>query len=158
MDNNIIVRDMVFKDVKYIHFIETSCFSQPWPFEAFLMELDNKFAINMVGELDGEVVSYINARSVFGDVAITNVATNEKYRNKGVASAVMSHFLNYCKTNDTSTISLEVRISNINAINFYIKHGFIEQGIRKNFYQFPIEDAIIMMYSQFPKIPISNNF
>lgn len=149
IDDNLIdkisVRPMVFKDVKYVHFIEENCFSQPWPFEAFLMELDNKYAVNLVGELNGEVVSYINAKAICGDVSITNVATNEKYRNRGVATSVMTHFLSYCNQINAEIISLEVRASNLNAIRFYQRHGFTEQGIRKNFYQYPTEDAIIML-------------
>lgn len=141
------VRPMVFKDVKYVHFIEENCFTQPWPFEAFLMELDDKFAVNLVGVLNGEVVSYINAKAICGDVSITNVATNEKYRNKGVATSVMSHFINYCKQINAQILSLEVRVSNINAIRFYNRHGFITQGVRKNFYQQPTEDAMIMLLS-----------
>lgn len=147
-DNEIIVRQMEFKDVKYIHFIEESCFSQPWPFEAFLMELDNKFAINLVGVLNDEVVSYINARAVCGDVSITNVATNEKFRNLGVASCVMKSFLNVCDEINAQIISLEVRAGNFSAINFYSKLGFTKQGVRKNFYQLPTEDAVIMVINR----------
>lgn len=144
MEHNITVRPMVFKDVKYAHFIESKCFSQPWVFEAFLMELDNPHAINLVGELNGEVVSYINARCVIDDVAITNVATDEQVRNKGVATAVMREFLKQCDELGAKTISLEVRASNHIAITFYHKFGFMEVGLRKNFYQHPTEDAVVM--------------
>lgn len=144
MDNNIIVRPMVFKDVKYVHFIESKCFTQPWVFEAFLMELDNSHAINLVGELNGKVVSYINARCIIDDVAITNVATDEQVRNHGVATAVMQEFIKHCDQLGAKTYSLEVRASNHIAITFYQKFGFMEMGIRKNFYQYPTEDAVIM--------------
>jgi ribosomal-protein-alanine N-acetyltransferase len=40
--------------------------------------------------------------------------------------------------------TLEVRASNISAINLYEKLGFENKGVRKNFYEKPIEDAIIM--------------
>lgn len=143
--DKIIVRPLKFEDVKYIHLIETKCFTQPWPFEAFLMELDNKLAVNLVAEFNGEVVSYINARCVIDDVAITNVATNEEYRNKGIATTLMKEFLIYCEQKGGTNFSLEVRASNYTAITFYHKFGFLEKGVRKNFYQYPTEDAIIMV-------------
>lgn len=49
-----------------------------------------------------------------------------------------------CKENNINSLTLEVRESNIPAQSLYKKHGFKEEGIRKNFYNNPKENAIIM--------------
>ena len=41
-------------------------------------------------------------------------------------------------------MTLEVRASNEAAIALYVKHGFVQAGVRKNYYQDPKEDALIM--------------
>ena len=41
-------------------------------------------------------------------------------------------------------LTLEVRPSNDPAIQLYYKHGFAQVGRRKDYYQMPKEDAIIM--------------
>ena len=49
-----------------------------------------------------------------------------------------------CKQKGIQAMTLEVRVSNEPAIQLYKKMGFCSAGIRKNFYQKPIEDAMIM--------------
>ena len=48
------------------------------------------------------------------------------------------------KETGAESIFLEVRQSNVPALSLYKKLGFEELGIRKNFYEHPVEDAIIM--------------
>ena len=48
------------------------------------------------------------------------------------------------RLNNLAFVSLEVRESNQNAINLYDKLGFKKEGLRKNFYRMPTENAIIM--------------
>ena len=75
---------------------------------------------------------------------ITNVAVFEQYRGKGIASALMEKIIGYAEKNNMEFISLEVRQSNHPAISLYLKYGFKKMGIRKNFYNKPCEDAVIM--------------
>ena len=56
----------------------------------------------------------------------------------------MNTALNLCKKNNVIDINLEVRASNIKAQNLYKKFGFIEEGIRKKYYEDNKEDAILM--------------
>ena len=56
------------------------------------------------------------------------------------ADAVISHMVE----NDLLSLFLEVRKSNLAAVNLYKKHGFINVRVRKDYYNDPVEDAIVM--------------
>jgi ribosomal-protein-alanine N-acetyltransferase len=55
--------------------------------------------------------------------------------------------LDQCKAMNYKTIFLEVRTSNIQAINFYQKFGFIKDAIRDKYYKDNSEDALLMSLS-----------
>ena len=75
---------------------------------------------------------------------ITNVAVSQKERRKGIGTALLNRVFSYSKDNNLSFVSLEVRESNREAISLYTALGFKEEGKRKNFYDKPKEDALIL--------------
>ena len=75
---------------------------------------------------------------------ICNVAVFDKFRRRGVATALIQHLVDYAVENQLSFITLEVRESNMGAQKFYETMGFETIGIRKNFYDNPKEHAILM--------------
>lgn len=97
--------------------------------------------------LDGSFAGHIGFTVVLDEGYITNVAVLPEYRRKGIASALIDQALEFCKSQNMSFLTLEVRESNLSAIGLYSKKGFIEQGRRKNFYNNPVETAIIMTYN-----------
>ncbi|HEX9912077.1 MAG TPA: GNAT family N-acetyltransferase, partial [candidate division Zixibacteria bacterium] len=52
--------------------------------------------------------------------------------------------IGYALNKNCRTITLDVRVSNLVASELYRKFGFEEVGRRKNYYRYPVEDAIIM--------------
>ena len=75
---------------------------------------------------------------------ITNVAVFPEQRRRGIAGQLLQVFLNFAEANHLAFLTLEVRPSNAAAIALYQGFGFQEAGRRKNYYQQPREDAIIM--------------
>ena len=75
---------------------------------------------------------------------INNVAVREEYRKQGIASALLDVFIRFGKAHQLAFLTLEVRASNAAAIALYQKHGFEQVGRRKNYYEDPKEDAILM--------------
>lgn len=124
--------------------LEKQCFSTPWSETALLEELSNKFARFIVALSKGEVVGYIGSHNVLGEVYITNVAVFPEYRKNGFGEALIKKLLEVIKDENADFITLEVRKSNISAIKLYEKCGFCAVGVRKNFYEKPCEDAILM--------------
>lgn len=140
-----IISKMTIEDIQMIHEIECECFSMPWSFDGIKTELNNDKAHFFVAKDGDKVIGYIGSYIIFDECTIANVAITKKYRNKGVASNLIDCLITQASNYDVSYILLEVRKSNKSAISLYNKFMFEEQGIRKNFYQHPVEDAIIMI-------------
>ena len=119
-------------------------FHTPWSREAFMSELDNKFARYVVAKKDGIVVGYGGMWLIIDEGHITNIAIHPEYRGIGIASMILEALLDICKLELADSATLEVRRSNQVAQNLYKKYGFLEDGIRKSYYEDNKEDAVIM--------------
>ena len=138
------IRRMEKNDVAQVAEIEKACFFHPWS-EASLMEYtDRRDAAFCVCEIEGKIVGYAGMYYVFPEGDITNVAILEAYRGKGYATAVLEEMFRIAKSDGIKEYTLEVRTSNHTAIGLYEKFGFKGEGVRKNFYDHPKEDALIM--------------
>ena len=127
-----------------VYILETECFSHPWSKQSLEEELNNETSLFLVAKEENEVIGYIGMSIVIDEGYIFNVAVREKYRNKGVATALINELVTYGKKNNFSFITLEVRESNLPAISLYSKFGFIKAGERKDYYSNPKENAILM--------------
>ena len=138
-----IIRKMTFEDVKTVAQIEKECFSLPWSEASFEDSLAREDTVFLVCE-DLDVVGYIGMYLSFEEGEITNVAVTPSYRQRGCGNLLIQAIKEEAKARAAECVILEVRVSNVPAISLYKKHGFEEIGIRKNFYEHPSEDAIIM--------------
>lgn len=129
--------------IKDIAQLEKECFSTPWSENTIedAFEHGTKF---FVAQKNNEVLGYLGISVVLDEGYITNVAVFPKTRRLGVASKLLEYLIDFAKKNRLSFISLEVRESNLSAISLYKKFGFENSGLRKNFYENPKENAIIM--------------
>ena len=75
---------------------------------------------------------------------ITNVAVRPDCRRRGVAGKLLDVFERFAEGNHLAFLSLEVRASNYAAIALYGQHGYRGVGRRRNYYEHPKEDAVIM--------------
>ena len=132
------------KDLEEISEIEKAIFSRPWSRDGFRMSVEAKNTVYLTARLDGEIAGYCGMLQCMDEAEITNVAVKEDCRNKGVAYAMLQDLLRRGQECGVQAFTLEVRKSNAAAIALYEKLGFVNCGIRKNFYEKPTEDAIIM--------------
>lgn len=94
-----------------------------------------------VAELEGRVAGYIVFQRISEDeTEILNLAVDPEYRRRGVASALLRAVIERSR----GRLWLEVRVSNAAARRLYRKFGFVETGIRQNYYANPPEDGIVM--------------
>lgn len=138
------VRPMTEKDVKSVGEIEKECFSQPWSEDGIKQELFNDSARFFVAEKLGKAVGYMGMHIVLDECYIANIAVLPSQRRQGIAQGLLTNAIEKAQSEGCSFISLEVRLSNRNAIALYEKNGFEKVGERKNFYQSPTENALIM--------------
>lgn len=143
---NITIEKMGELHIEQLAVIEKECFSTPWSENALREELENSYARFLVAVCDGEVSGYIGAHNILGEVYITNVAVSQKHRRKGMGEKLINSLISLCESENAEFITLEVRESNKPAINLYKKMKFKDVGKRKNFYENPREDAILMTY------------
>ena len=142
--NSVLIRGMNKDDIDQIVEIEKKCFSLPWSREAFINELKNELAYYQCAEFGGIIVGYMGMWKVIDECHITNVAVLPEYRKNKIASMLIEKMVNICKCSEIVNMTLEVRESNIAAINLYKKFGFFSVGKRPKYYQIPTEDAVIM--------------
>ena len=125
--------------------LERICFSTPWSRNMLAEELDNMLSAFLVALDDADrVVGYAGVQVILDEGYITNIAVRPECRRQGVAAKLLQVFLDFAKANKLSFLTLEVRASNYDAIALYGSRGFRSMGRRKNYYEHPREDAIIM--------------
>ena len=125
--------------------LERICFSTPWSRNMLAEELENDCAAFLVALDDQErVVGYAGLLVVLDEGYITNVAVRPECRRNGIAGKLLQVFLDFAQAHRLAFLTLEVRASNYGAIALYGSRGFRGVGRRKNYYEHPKEDAIIM--------------
>lgn len=125
--------------------IEQVCFSAPWSRGMLEEELYNDCAAYLVAEDEGgTAVGYAGIQVVLDEGYITNVAVLPECRKQHIAAQLLKVFFDFALGNDLAFLTLEVRPSNTAAIALYEKFGFREAGRRRNYYEKPKEDALIM--------------
>lgn len=138
------IRKMERADVNQVYQIEKELFSMPWSKEDFLFALEKEKNLYLVALIENKVVGYCGLWGILDEGQITNVAIKEEKQGQGIATLLLQQLLEQGYQNGLLEYTLEVRESNLNAIHVYKKLGFREEGVRKNFYQNPAENAIIM--------------
>ena len=125
--------------------IERLCFPDPWSRQLLEELVDHAGAVSLaaVGE-DGTVLGYASAQTVLDEGYINNVAVHPACRRQGIASRLLEELRRQGEALELAFLTLEVRASNAPAIALYEKHGFAAVGRRKNYYDAPKEDAILM--------------
>lgn len=144
----LVIRDMSPEDAKDAALLERETFSVPWSEAAFREETGRTDRLFATAYLDGVFAGYCGVIAVCGEGDITNVAVKESFRHRGVARHMLTAVLAWGKQAGLREFTLEVRKSNRAAIALYESLGFAPEGVRKNFYEKPREDALIMWKRQ----------
>ena len=103
---------------------------------------NNPFSKRIEYIIDNVSVGYLDYSLIYDRMEIDNFLVNPLYRNKGIGNKLMTYLIDIANKNNVDNITLEVRVSNIVAINLYKKYGFLEVAIRK--YYYGDEDGILM--------------
>ena len=125
--------------------LERICFpADPWSEELFRAALDSPHTVLLAAEEEnGSVLGYAVLSAVLDEGNLDNIAVAPRCRRQGVADTLLSALTDFARGR-LSVLMLEVRASNLPAVTLYEKHGFVPVGRRKNYYNAPNEDAILM--------------
>ncbi len=130
------------KDAEEIAFIEKNCFSVPWSLSQ--IKSSNETTTFFVAKSENKIVGYGGIYTVLDEGYITNIAVLPEFRKKGFGTKIVNKIIDFSKEKALKFVTLEVRVSNTDAINLYKSFGFEILGTRKEFYHEPVEDAYIM--------------
>ena len=142
--NNIETRPMLLTDIQQVLVIEEESFGSPWSENAFISEMKNQYAYYLVASIDNKVVGYIGAWLIFDEAHITTLAVAKEHRRQGIATLILEELFKNVREHQINKATLEVRVSNQRARKLYLQEGFVEVGVRKNYYSDNKEDAVIM--------------
>ena len=138
------VRRAKEQEIEEIARLEQEIFSDPWSLAAIRETWGQKQARILGAWLDGQMAGYVIVYFAADESEIARIAVDEKFRRQGVAGALLDEMESVLAGKGIARLMLDVRKSNAAALRFYLSRGFKEDGVRKNFYTNPIEDAILM--------------
>lgn len=142
--NALKVREMMMEDTEKAALIEAENFSKPWKQKDFEDAVRSSNTLYMVIENQGEIIGYAGMWLVLDEGEITNVSIKKDCWGQKAGTYLMKEFLEEAKKRGGVSFFLEVRESNMRARNLYRSFGFEEISVRRNFYEAPIENGIVM--------------
>ena len=131
-------------DAKELARLDKECFSIPWSENSFLNDAKNPIAEYVIARIDDKIVGYAGFWQVLDEGQITNIAVLKDFRRQKIAQKMLFELIEKAKSKNLKVLSLEVRESNVAAINLYSGLNFKTVGIRKNYYKNPTENAVLM--------------
>lgn len=151
-DTGSTIRPMEAADVEAVAAIEQQSFSTPWDEATFVEMLawtgrSKAWVLEAEPEpgAEPEVVGYAILRFVQEEGELVNIAIREDLRGQHRGSQLLDGVVGRAREMGLKRLFLEVRRSNVRALEMYQARGFLVVGIRRAYYTRPVEDAKIML-------------
>ena len=139
------IQSLLLKHIDQIYEIELASFSVPWSINSLRDDLENPDAKYFVLTEGEEVLAYLGTRTILDEIHIMNIAVKPCHRGKGYSKILMNELDKFAHEGNYYASFLEVREGNEKARNLYTKCGFETSGVRKDYYEKPKENAILMV-------------
>lgn len=142
---NVALRALEARDLDALEGIERVSYPAPWSRSMFAAELQKPgaVAIGAYGESD-ELVGYAIVSRYVDAWHVMNIAVAPQFRRRGIAQTLLERMFEVTASDPRRGYTLEVRVSNAEAIRLYERLGFEARGIRRGYYTDNREDALIM--------------
>lgn len=140
-----ILRDMTASDIDAVLLIEQQIHNHPWTRGNFSDALTSAYVCK-IAELDSAVIGYAVLMPGVDEAELLDVGIAAPYQRRGYGRAVLAEMLESAARLGKQRVVLEVRASNASAIALYRTQGFVQIGLRRDYYpaQNGREDAILM--------------
>ncbi len=143
-ESKLLLRELTSSDAAAVSELERQIFEDFWSEKSILETIEQAQSLCLAAEKAGRLTGYILAYEAAGEIEIARIAVEKEERRQGVAGHLMLKLETLCEERGIHKILLDVRQGNDAARSFYQEAGFIEDGIRQNFYTNPKEDAVLM--------------
>ena len=138
------IRRLGLSDLNSIDSIEQRAYRTPWSRSMFASELAKPTSI-CLGAFEGdELAGYVITSRYVDAWHVMNVAVDPDFQRRGIATRLLGRLFELTRDDQRRGYTLEVRVSNRDAIGLYENLGFVRQGIRRAYYTDNREDALIM--------------
>ena len=127
--------------------IEEASFNNPTTREWYEGELKRPEVcfIYVMRTEDCPVAGFCAFWLVVDQAHINNLAVRPELRGRGLGTRLLEAIVAEARHLGATSLTLEVRRSNVAAQRLYAKAGFFEHSVRKNYYTQPVEDAIVLL-------------
>ncbi len=132
------------EDVADVHALAQLCLPEAWSEAALAALPENPLAHFFVARRDGVLLGFCFMYLVADEGQIMEIATDPAHRRQGIARQLLSHLLADGQAHGATLFTLEVRAQNAAAQALYASLGFVADGVRRNYYRNPTDDAILM--------------
>lgn len=139
-----IIRNAGLSDGEALLRIERECFSLPWSEDTLQEMLSSRFETVWIAFCGEEAAGFLDFREIAGEGELMRIAVRPAYRDRKLGGELMDRMLSEATKRGTKKILLEVRRGNAPAIALYTGRGFHEEAVRKDYYDKPKEDALIL--------------
>lgn len=137
-------RRMERQDLDAAALLEQQNFSIPWKKKDFETAISREDTVYMVAVADGLLAGCCGVRNIAGEGEITNVSVRRELRGQKIGTRMLAALMEEGRKLGIGAFTLEVRSGNASAVSMYKGLGFVTEGVRRNFYKMPVEDALIM--------------
>lgn len=151
-ENAIKIDFMKKEDVDQVLALEQASFTMPWSRNLFLSEFRSPLVSTLMVALADASPRTVTGYLVFWHVAdemhILNLATAPEFKRQGIARKLVLAGLKRAYDKGARRAFLEVRVSNAAAQKLYANLGFTGTSVRREYYEEPVEDAVVMTLEQ----------
>jgi len=142
---NVELRSLEPRDLDTVEEIERASYPTPWSRSMFAAELRKPSSLAIGAYVEaGALVGYAFISRYVDAWHVMNVAVAPQYRRRGIATTLLERVFEVTAADPRRGYTLEVRMSNTDAIRLYERLGFEHRGIRSGYYTDNREDALIM--------------
>jgi ribosomal-protein-alanine N-acetyltransferase len=146
------LRELAIGDLNTIETIERRSYPTPWSRSMFAGELakPSSLCVGAFEQETEELQGYMIVSRYVDAWHVMNIAVSPDHRRQGIARTLLEHLFVVTAGHGHRGYTLEVRVSNAEAIRLYESVGFKARGIRRGYYTDNREDALIMWKDPVP--------
>ena len=144
----VVVRAEPTDDLAEVEALQRRSFTNAWGAEALRWELNHTDVarLYLMRAADGTLVAYCACWMIFDELHINSLAVDASWRRRGLARRLLADVFRDVTGAGARSATLEVRPSNEAARCLYEQLGFKVEGIHRDYYQEPKEDALVLWH------------
>ena len=138
---------MRMEDLGEVQSIEDSVYPHPWTRGNFLDSLYSGYETWILRDVAGKLIGYFLLMPVMDEAHLLNITVHGGLHGHGIGRGLLDKVVQLSRAKDMHSVLLEVRPSNTRALAVYLRYGFKQIGLRKDYYparEGKREDAIVM--------------